>query len=111
MEEAKTCRLYAYQEGYGQGIIEALQQVAEYLTDKRTMAWKWMEKIQMYARELFSAAVDHPETLLTVLDEWLRDFDKPEGKLFLTLPVNAKKDHQKLKMFLMEQWPGSFNLK
>ncbi|EDZ9581477.1 oxygen-regulated invasion protein OrgB, partial [Salmonella enterica subsp. enterica serovar Kentucky] len=46
-----------------------------------------------------------------VLDEWLRDFDKPEGQLFLTLPVNAKKDHQKLMVLLMENWPGTFNLK
>ncbi len=81
-EEAKTLRMYAYQEGYEQGMIDALQQVAAYLTDNQTMAWKWMEKIQTYARELFSAAVDHPETLLTVLDEWLRDFDKPEGQRF-----------------------------
>lgn len=110
-EEAKTLRMYAYQEGYEQGMIDALQQVAAYLTDNQTMAWKWMEKIQIYARELFSAAVDHPETLLTVLDEWLRDFDKPEGQLFLTLPVNAKKDHQKLMVLLMENWPGTFNLK
>ncbi|ELJ8074713.1 type III secretion system linker protein OrgB [Salmonella enterica] len=110
-EEAKTLRMYAYQEGYEQGMIDALQQVAAYLTDNQTMAWKWMERIQIYARELFSAAVDHPETLLTVLDEWLRDFDKPEGQLFLTLPVNAKKDHQKLMVLLMENWPGTFNLK
>lgn len=74
--------MYAYQEGYEQGMIDALQQVAAYLTDNQTMARKWMEKIQTYARELFSAAVDHPETLLTVPDEWLRDFDKPEGQLF-----------------------------
>lgn len=58
-EEAKTLRMYAYQEGYEQGMIDALQQVAAYLTDNQTMAWKWMEKIQIYARELFSAAVDH----------------------------------------------------
>ncbi|SUG46159.1 invasion protein OrgB [Salmonella enterica subsp. arizonae] len=65
-----------------QGMVDALQQVAAYLTDSQTMAWKWMEKIQIYARELFSAAVDHPETLLTVLDEWLRDFDKTGGTTF-----------------------------
>lgn len=53
--------MYAYQEGYEQGMIDALQQVAAYLTDNQTMAWKWMEKIQIYARELFSAAVDHPK--------------------------------------------------
>lgn len=81
-EEAKTLRMYAYQEGYEQGMIDALQQVAAYLTDNQTMAWKWMEKIQIYARELFSAAVDHPETSFNRLDEWLRDFDKPEGQLF-----------------------------
>ncbi len=82
-EEAKTLRMYAYQEGYEQGMIDALQQVAAYLTDNQTMAGSgW--KIQIYARELFSAAVDHPETLLTVPDEWLRDFDKPEGQLFNT---------------------------
>lgn len=60
-EEAKTLRMYAYQEGYEQGMIDALQQVAAYLTDNQTMAWKWMEKIQIYARELFSAAVDYPK--------------------------------------------------
>lgn len=81
--------MYAYQEGYEQGMIDALQQVAAYLTDNQTMARKWMEKIQIYARELFSAAVDH-RNAFNRLDEWLRDFDKPEGN-FLTLPVNAKK--------------------
>lgn len=60
-EEAKTLRMYAYQEGYEQGMIDALQQVAAYLTDNQTMAWKWMEKIQIYARELFSARSTIPK--------------------------------------------------
>lgn len=60
-EEAKTLRMYAYQEGYEQGMIDALQQVAAYLTDNQTMAWKWMEKIQIYARELFSVRLTIPK--------------------------------------------------
>ncbi|QUJ07945.1 hypothetical protein KCP70_05565 [Salmonella enterica subsp. enterica] len=35
-----------------------------------------------------------PETLLTVPMSGWRDFDKPEGQTFLTLPVIAKKHHQ-----------------
>ncbi len=42
-EEAKTLRMYAYQEGYEQGMIDALQQVAAYLTDNRDNGLKWME--------------------------------------------------------------------
>lgn len=54
-EEAKTLRMYAYQEGYEQGMIDALQQVAAYLTDNQTMAWKWMEKTtDLCPRVIFS---------------------------------------------------------
>lgn len=52
-EEAKTLRMYAYQEGYEQGMIDALQQVAAYLTDNQTMAWKWMEKYRFMPASYF----------------------------------------------------------
>lgn len=109
-QEAESLRLYAYQDGYEQGMICALQQVSSYLVDSQTMYWEWLDKLQSYARDMFSAAVDHPETFLIVLDEWLRDFNKPKKQLFLTLPENAKNEHAKLMSLLRENWSGTINI-
>ena len=88
--QAETLRRQASQAGYQQGMLAALQQAAGHFAASQAMAWRWRERLEQEARAMLAAAVDHPDTLLLLLDEWLRDRDTPDATLYLQLPKRAR---------------------
>lgn len=108
--EVDILRKHGYQEGFQQGMLYALQQAASYLSSSNSIAWYWYEKLGVYAKDMLSAAVDHPETILLVLDEWLRNVPKLDATLYLTLPEASKHLHSKLMPLLMDNWSGKIKI-
>ncbi|WP_440029670.1 hypothetical protein [Chromobacterium amazonense] len=108
--QAESLRQQGYQEGYQQGMLEAMQQVASYLAASQAMAWHWRERLAEHARAMLSAAVDHPDTLLLLLDEWLRDLEPSDATLHLALPKSARKNQAQLMALLAEHWSGPIQL-
>lgn len=108
--DAAEIRRHAYQDGFQQGMLDALQQVAAYLAASREMAQHWRERLDDHARAMLSAAVDHPDTLLLLMDEWLRDIEQTDSALHLTLPENARAQQSRLMALLEEQWSGSIQV-
>ncbi|MBW7565756.1 hypothetical protein KIF53_12960 [Chromobacterium subtsugae] len=109
--EADAIRQQACQEGYRQGMREALGQVAAHLADSRALAEQWRLRLGAEARAMLSAAVDHPDTLLLLLDEWLRAQDGARSDvLTLQLPSRAKALQPRLMALLAEHWPGAIRI-
>ncbi|WP_233164192.1 hypothetical protein [Chromobacterium sp. ASV23] len=107
---ADILRQHAYQEGYEQGLLSALQQIATYLSAYQTMAWSWRERLNQHARAMLSCAVDHPDTLLLLLDEWLHDLEQGDATLHLTLPQASRAHQHRLMELLAEHWSGPIQL-
>ncbi|MFC4488614.1 hypothetical protein [Chromobacterium aquaticum] len=108
--QAETLRRQASQAGYQQGMLAALEQAAGHFAASQAMAWRWRERLEQEARAMLAAAVDHPDTLLLLLDEWLRDRDAPDATLYLQLPKRARALQPRLMALLTENWPGTIQI-
>lgn len=108
--QAESLQQHAYQEGYQQGILGTMQHVASYLAASQTMAWHWRERLGAQARAMLSAAVDHPDTLLLLLEEWLRNLPEPDKTLYLTLPDTAHSLQPRLMDLLAASWGSAIQL-
>ncbi|WP_139167013.1 oxygen-regulated invasion protein OrgB [Chromobacterium sphagni] len=109
--EADAIQRQACRDGYQQGMQEALGQVAAHLADSQAQARRWRERLGEQAREMLSAAVDHPDTLLLLLDEWLRSQDSVQtDTLNLQLPQHARHLQPRLMALLADNWPGTIRI-
>lgn len=109
-QQAELIRQHAYQEGYQQGMLDTLQQTASYMADSQTLDGRCREQLGQHARAMLSSAVDHPETLLLVLDEWLRNLPASDETLYLTLPATAHALHPRFMDVLATSWAGKIQL-
>ncbi|OJB43987.1 hypothetical protein BGV60_02705 [Burkholderia ubonensis] len=109
-QQAESLRQHGYQAGYQQGILDALQHVAAYLAASQAMAWHWRDRLDEHARAMLAAAVEHPDTLLLLIDEWLRGQERADATLQLTLPKSTRAHQARLIALLAEHWPGSIQL-
>lgn len=109
-QQAELIRQHAYQEGYQQGMLDALQQAASYMANNQMLDGRCREQLAQHARAMLSSAVDHPETLLLVLDEWLRSLPDSDETLYLTLPATAHALHPRLMDVLATGWAGKIQL-
>jgi hypothetical protein len=109
-QEGEVIRQHAYQQGYQQGMLDTLQQTASYMADSQTLDWRCRERLSQHAKAMLSSAVDHPETLLLVLDEWLRNLSASDETLYLTLPATAHTLQPRLMDVLSASWTGKIQL-
>lgn len=109
--EGELFKQHAYQEGYQQGMLSSMQHIAAFLSDNQKMVWEWREKLTVHIRAMLSVAVDHPDVLLLVLEEWLRCVPSTEDKLYLVLPESTRIMEGKIKGLLTTNWAhGAFQL-
>lgn len=104
--QAEIVQQHAYQQGYQQGMLYAMKHVAAYMAASQTTISHWHESLITHVREMLTAAVDHPDTLLLLLEEWLRTLPKPDETLYLTLPDTAQGLQPKLINVLKASWTG-----
>jgi hypothetical protein len=109
-QEGEVIRQHAYQQGYQQGMLDTLQQTASYMADSQTLDGRCRERLSQHAKAMLSSAVDHPETLLLVLDEWLRNLSASDETLYLTLPATAHTLQPRLMDVLSASWTGKIQL-
>ncbi len=110
--EAEEIRRQAFREGYQDGILASAALVARFLAQERRLAADLQHRINGHARQLLSSALNHPEILLELVDEWLAtlpDTASPET-LELLIPEAARRSHAALKHRVESVWPGKFTL-
>ncbi|EGY29925.1 hypothetical protein Rin_00000920, partial [Candidatus Regiella insecticola 5.15] len=106
--DAEKIRKQAYAEGYQQGVITAAKQIKKYINASHALSEKLNIVLVERAKEILSTALDHPDILIILVDEWLRKLDKKsivnDNLLHLILPLSARKRHVQLLEFLNENW-------
>ncbi|UTH74119.1 hypothetical protein [Chromobacterium sp. IIBBL 290-4] len=110
--EAETLQSHGWQAGYQAGMLRALDQVAAQLGDYQSQAARWQARLSAEARDMLTAAVNHPDTLLLLLDEWLqsRNGSAQEQVLHLLLPRRAKGRQAELMALLSDNWHGAIQI-
>lgn len=109
--ERETFTLHGYQQGYQQAMIYALQQTVNYFSASEAMAKHWRDILIDEMREILFRAVDHPDTILVVLNEWLRELPAREAVLYLALPDYLSNEMRtQLTEQLAKNWPGTLQL-
>lgn len=109
-QEAEVIRQEAFRQGYEAGMLTALSHTAYYMAQWQSQAGHWYQQLESHSRDLLSAAVDHPDTLLLLLDEWLRDQPRQQASLRLLLPRSAKPMRGRLMALLNEQWDNRIEI-
>ncbi|MGL5758799.1 type III secretion system linker protein OrgB [Plesiomonas sp.] len=109
-QEAAIIRQEAFRQGYEAGMLTALSHTASYMSKWQTQANLWYQQLESHSRVLLSAAVDHPDTLLLLLDEWLRDQPRQQASLRLLLPRSAQPMRGRLMALLNEQWDNRIEI-
>ncbi|EBH8768131.1 hypothetical protein NW381_001359 [Salmonella enterica] len=104
--EAQELQKNARREGFQQGMLTALQQIATYLSDSNRALAHWQKKLDKQVREVMSVSVNHPETLMLVLDEWLSGINTSECAVHILFPVSMKHIHSEIAERLNEEWGG-----
>ncbi|EDE2462468.1 hypothetical protein XS46_004522 [Salmonella enterica subsp. enterica] len=92
-KDAQELQEQACREGFQQGMLYALQQVATYLSDSNLALAHWQKQLEQQAREMLGASVSHPETLFLVFDEWLSGLSAADMSLNIVLPEAMKGRH------------------
>lgn len=112
--DAEKIQKNAYAEGYQQGVITAAQHITQYIDASHNLSDKLNATLQVRAKEMLSNALDHPDLLIILVDEWLHKLDKEQVDnapvLHLILPTYAKKRHAQLLQFLHETWSKPINI-
>lgn len=110
--EAEEIRRQAFREGYQDGILASAALVARFLAQERQLAEDLQNRLNGHARQLLSSALDHPEILLELVDEWLATLPEaaPAALLELLIPETARRSHAALKHRVESVWPGKFTL-
>ncbi|MBT2867655.1 Oxygen-regulated invasion protein OrgB [Chromobacterium violaceum] len=111
-QEAESLRGRALLDGYGDGMIQALGQLARHLANGDALLRHCRERLEAESRAMLSAAVDHPDALLLALDEWLRERRREDESrtLHLLLPQQARASQAELMALLAESWGGRLSL-
>ncbi|MGC0152639.1 hypothetical protein ACPRNU_09290 [Chromobacterium vaccinii] len=110
--QADAVRGQAWRDGYQDGMLAALDQVAAHLADNQALARRWRERLADEARAMLRAATDHPDALLLALDEWLREQSPADDAptLKLLLPESARPQQPRLMALLADAWNGRLQL-
>ncbi|TCL06153.1 HrpE/YscL family type III secretion apparatus protein [Sodalis ligni] len=111
-EESQAIRAQAVGEGYQEGILASAAAVAGFLAQERQLAADVQKRINGHARQLLSSALNHPDILLELVDEWLAALPDPASPavLDLLIPEAARKSHAALKQRVESGWAGKFTL-
>ncbi|NDL61504.1 hypothetical protein GRH90_01815 [Enterobacteriales bacterium SAP-6] len=107
--EVELLRQQGFRDGYQEGMATAAAAVADYMSQGQRLEAELQCQINDRARRLLSTALDHPDSLLALVDEWLASLPEPTPAepMILLLPESARKSHVRLKRRIEAAWPGA----
>ncbi|WP_157798173.1 oxygen-regulated invasion protein OrgB [Aeromonas cavernicola] len=109
-QQAEQIRKLAYKDGYQQGMLDAMNQIGTFLADSQTLAINLRDSLHQHARQLLTHAVEHPETLLLLLEECLRNLPVVDTTLYLILPRSMRRQNTQFSDVLAAHWPHPYQL-
>ncbi|RXZ38324.1 hypothetical protein D9O50_01920 [Oxalobacteraceae bacterium CAVE-383] len=86
--QADDMRGQARAAGHGEGALAAAAQVLSHFDASQTLARRLRGELEQHARTLLAAALDHPDTVLALLDECLQGLSgPPQQRMKVCLPA------------------------
>jgi hypothetical protein len=110
--EAENIHLQAFKHGYRDGLIAAIQALADYFKEGQTLSQRLKKKLEEHAQTLLSHALSHPDMALTLLTEWI-NAQKPKNTttLSLTLPLTSRIPREMILDRLLLPWKKQIKIK
>ncbi|PUA19961.1 hypothetical protein [Glaciimonas sp. PCH181] len=103
--EAERIKLQGFSEGYRDGIFASANAVLTYLDGGQELARQLRGEIQTATRVMLRESLDHPEAILAVLEDWMRNHqDAAEEQLHLKLPRSAQAWRMRVTMQMESSW-------
>lgn len=111
-EQIEAIHVKAFQHGYRDGIIAALQALANFLKEGQTLNQRLNKKLEEYAKTLLTNSLDHPDIALLLLSDWI-NAQKPTHNtaLILMLPLNSKVPRDMILERLQLPWKRRIHIK
>jgi len=104
-QDAEKIAQQGYSDGYQDGYVAVLSQIATYFGNCNGYLSLKRDELIEEVRGLLSSAIERPETLLSVIDEWTKSLPVSDEVLQINLPETSKKIETRLKD-LLHSWPG-----
>jgi hypothetical protein len=109
--EAQVIRTYAFQEGYGHGILQASADMTDLLVRSRTLATQLNHDLARAAEQLLSELLQQDPWLEQALSHWLSEQKtEVDGVLHVLLPMRCKGRGTVLAERLRERWKGPLSI-
>lgn len=110
--QAETIHLQAFKHGYRDGLIAAIQALADYFKEGQTLSLRLKKKLEEHAQTLLSHALSHPDIALTLMTEWINT-QKPKNTatLSLTLPLDSRIPREMILERLLLPWKKQIKIK
>lgn len=104
-EEAEALRRAAFQEGYGQGVLQAATDMGRTLIESQTLMQHLRQQLAIAARQLLGTVLCRDELLDEIIGDWLSDQAAVElGQLQLILPDRCQREDASLVARLRRRW-------
>lgn len=109
IKEAQVTADNVYQQslrdGYRDGVIAAANAIANHFSAEQRLALDLQKKLMQQVRVALQLALDHPELILLLLDEWLKNqASSADIPLKLFLPCQIYHAHEKVMACLEAAW-------
>ena len=95
----------ALRDGYRDGVIAAADAIADHFFAEQRLASDLQKKLMQQVRTALQLALDHPELILVLLDEWLKNqITSADIPLKLFLPCQIYHAHEQVMACLEAAW-------
>ena len=95
----------ALRDGYRDGVIAAADAIADHFSAEQRLALDLQKKLMQQVRAALQLALDHPELILVLLDEWLKNqVNSADIPLKLFLPCQFYHAHEQVMSCLESSW-------
>nr|WP_241391631.1 hypothetical protein [Yersinia frederiksenii]ULG19989.1 hypothetical protein 49p1_00291 [Yersinia frederiksenii] len=109
-QDAKQLAQQGYVDGYQRGIIAALSQTALYFCNCNDFFINKRNELINDVRGILSTAIEKPEILLSVIDEWMKLIPPSDNILHIYLPKVMMEIEPVLNEILIGYWSGKINI-
>lgn len=101
--QAEDIRRRAHAEGYREGALASSAQVLSHFDASRALSLRLRGELEQHARTLLGAALDHPNTVLALLDQCLQGLAQSQqqpARIEITLPAAMRGVRGRLRKLL-----------
>jgi len=110
-DESDSIRAYAFQEGYGHGILQASADMAELLVRSRVLGAQLRQDLAQAAEQLLGDLLQQDQWLEQALAQWLGEQQATTAEtLYVLMPGHCRSKGKDLAEGLRSRWDGPVSI-